>query len=206
MEELIASFLIQRGACKLPFGDFSLHVQGAVPDRPAKVIVAPELSYHFHRQKNQVTRELAEYLSAHLKCNEQEAVQRLEAWSDNALQLLQRNETIYLPSVGTLSMEHSGKIILQKENLQRLFPKVNAEVAIHKDTAHTLLVGDTESDSREMHQLLHENVEEEQSNRWWIAALILLFAAVAIYGFFYFTGNHASYLNPQNTPATYISK
>ncbi|MCO5286101.1 MAG: hypothetical protein M9898_06775 [Chitinophagaceae bacterium] len=206
MEEFIASFLVQKGICRMPFGDLSLHMQGAVPDRSGKVMAGPEFTYRFQRQKNQVSREFADYLSHHLSCNEAEAVQRLEAWSENTLQRLQHAETIHFPLIGTLTMEQSGKIQLNRENTFSLFPKVNAEVAVHKDTAHTLLVGDTESDSREMHHLLHENVEEEQSNRWWIAAIILLLTAAAIYGFFYFTGNHASYLNPQNTPATYISK
>ncbi|MCO6498251.1 MAG: hypothetical protein J5I50_11390 [Chitinophagaceae bacterium] len=206
MEELIASFLAQKGECKLPFGDLILQKASAYADRPAQLMGGPEFNYVLQKGNGQMTRDFSVYIARYMNCTVEEAESKVASWANNAVEKIHNSGTIDIPSVGTLYENEAGKIQLRNATPQEFFPAVKAEFAVHEGEAHKMLVGDTESDTKEMHQLLHEAQNDNTGSRWWIAALILLFIAVVLYGFFYLTGNHPSYLNPENAPATYISK
>lgn len=96
------------------------------------------------------------------------------------LQNLQAYEELKLENIGSFYMDENGKLHFKSSSLPAAyFPDVVAERVIHPDVAHSILVGDTHTNSTAMtEQLLQE--EPVAKSRWWIAATVLAVAAIAI--------------------------
>lgn len=86
------------------------------------------------------------------------------------------------------------------------FPETIAERVIHPDVAHQILVGDKETNSTAMAELLND--DSVAKSRWWIAAVIMAVLGLVTIFVYYSqnaagaTGN-AMPVEPTTAPKTY---
>lgn len=206
MNDIIASFLVQHGECRLEgIGRFSVLVQSAVSDVASKVIYPPETSYTFTDGSEYTSEELIAYAAFKWHTDLSTAADRIRNWTNAANQQLGNGGTVMLPSIGKLSRDDNDIFVLQPEKSTVHLQPVPANRVIHETDTHKILVGDVESDSEKMNQLL--NPESADPGRpWWKAALIILIATIVLYLIYAISGGFQKLLHPQDPPATYISK
>lgn len=206
MNDIIASFLVQHGECRLQgIGRFNVHLQSAVSDVASKVIYPPETSYIFTDGSEYTSEELIAYAAFKWHTDLSTAGNQIKNWTDDANQRLKNNEIIHIPAIGKISRDDKDNFIFQAERSQVHLPPVPAHRVIHEKDTHKVLVGDVESDSEKMNQLLHPDAVRVHQT-WWKAALILFLITLVVYLIFVFSGGFKISIHPQNPPATYISK
>lgn len=203
MNELITSFLIQNNECLLPgIGKFSLKRACAINDVAAKKILPPEIEVVFSPNGMAISERLPEYIAGKKSTTIEAAHKMIEEWTFDTKSQLSRGEGVSLPSLGTLAMS-DGKISF--ENVQpHLFPTVTAERVIHENDPHKVLVGDKETDSSAVNELIHP--AENDSHKWWKAALILFLSGLIILIIYFLSNGFGIHLHPESAPSTYISK
>jgi len=168
MQNKIASFLFQHKTCPLPgLGTLSVTHTGAGVDFSNKLIQAPKTGISFDERETDATA-LISYLSATTGAGAQEAEQALGHFCDS---LKTGGETTW-DSIGSFQVDASGKINFTPEEVPAAFAQpVIAERVIHPDAAHQILVGDKETTTTVMTEMLNE--KPEAKDRWWIWAIVL---------------------------------
>lgn len=203
MNELITSFLIQNKQCLLPgIGKFSLKRACAINDVAAKKILPPETEVVFSPNGMAISERLPEYIAGKKSTTLDEAHKMIEEWTFDTKSKLSRGEGVSFPSLGTLVMS-DGKISFENVH-PHLFSIVTAERVIHENDSHKVLVGDKETDSSAVKELIHP--AENDSRKWWKAALILFLVGLVILIFYFLSDGFGIHLHPEPAPATYISK
>ena len=213
MQDLIASFIIQSKECKLPgIGKFRQVITAAEADIANKQIIPPVTEFLFTGKEEKISNELINYIAVKKNVPIAEAQALIKEWCSNISFKLKNGEELLLPSLGSLKKVALGNIFFHRENDIPFFMPVAAERVIHQNSVHAVLVGDRETNSSVMNQLLSEE-EVLPNNTWKIVALILLIACL-LFLFFYFyqhpfslssLGNQGK-ISPQAPPATYINK
>lgn len=203
MNELITAFLIQKGECELAgIGKFSLQRKCAVSDVAEKKILPPEYEVVFSENGHSFSENLYAYIANKKNLSEEEAHDLLNRWSFESKAAVARGESITFPSLGFFS-KIDDKPLFSNEH-SNLFAPVTAERVIHENDSHKVLVGDKETDSTAMSELLYQ--EETRERKWWVAALILFIVGLAILLFYYLSNGFGMHLHPEEAPSTYISK
>jgi hypothetical protein len=183
MQKQIASYLFQHKTCPLPgLGTLSVVNTTAESDFTTKTFAAPKSSIHFEQAETDATG-LLNYLSATTGADKYEATEALSHFCDVLKQKVTDEPKIQLDSIGTFSVDASGKINFEETELPFAFAQpVFAERVIHPDAEHNILVGDKESTNTEMTELLAPKTAIK--DRWWIWAILLgaiAIAAIVIY-------------------------
>lgn len=205
MNEVIASYLVQKGSCKLPnIGRLTRERSFAVNDVASKEIQPPQIHYKLYNEDTELSEGLIEYAAEKKSLNLQAAKQLLLTWCDETAYNLGSNKTVILPLVGTLKKEGEGIVLLPVKKKFSL-SSVKAERIIHEADSHKIIVGDKHSTNVAMKEY-YNNHEDEQDLRWHKPALILFIAAAVIYLIYITSNGFGVHLNPAEPPSTYISK
>ncbi|MBK8608778.1 MAG: hypothetical protein IPL84_02185 [Chitinophagaceae bacterium] len=172
MQQQIASYLFQNKSCPLPgLGTLSIQQSGAVVDFSNKMIAAPKTIVHF-TEKETDPAGLLSYLSAKTGGEFDDVVAAVDHFCDNLKNEIDRQQKVILENIGRFSVNGSGKIVFEQEELPPAFLQpVNAERVIHPDAEHQILVGDRETTNTVMTELLAP--KEQTTDRWWIWAIVL---------------------------------
>lgn len=116
-------------------------------------------------------------------------------------------EELPLATSGSFYMDENGQLHFKSLSIPAAFlPGATAQRVIHPDVAHHLLVGDKETNSAAMTELLSDDTVTK--SRWWIAAIIMTGIALVIVFVYYSqnaagdTGN-ALPVAPATAPKTY---
>ena len=184
MEKLLTAYLFQYKNCPLPgVGTLLLHPGHAEFLPGQKRMLAPfpfiELS-----SREVSTGSLINFITGQKNINTPEAVQLLNNYCTEIKQLGVNEERAF-SSAGSFYRDENENIHFKSVSLPAAyFPEVVAERVIHPDVAHNILVGDTETNSAAMTELLNTG-EEKKRSRWWIAAISLgVIAAIALIIYF----------------------
>ncbi len=172
MEKLLATYLYEYKNCPLPgIGSLVLNLGQAKLLPGEKRMLAPmpfiELS-----NKEISADTLVSFLSAENDTRVSEAETYLHRFCER-LNNLQANEELPLASAGSFYKDSSEVLYFKTVPLPTAyFPAVAAERVIHPDVTHNILVGDTETNSAAMTEMLNSASATSRS-RWWIAAISL---------------------------------
>lgn len=182
MQNKIASYLFQHKSCPLPgLGTLSVINTGAEVDFSNKQIHAPQTIICFNDTETDAAG-LLSYLSATSGVDQHEAEQALGHFCNS----LKAGAGTNWDSIGSFHVDASGKISFTPEALPAAFAQpVIAERVIHPDVAHQIRVGDKETTTTVMTELLNE--QPEAKDRWWIWAIVLGVIALVVL-LIYFTG------------------
>ncbi len=160
--DVIAASFFRKKRCVLPgIGRLELKLQPAGYDFPQQQISAPRPLISFTPARD----------TEHI-FNEFSAISQL------LLEKLLRSGEVAVTGLGVFTYGN-GIVDFQAAVLpEALLQPVQAGKVIHKDAAHSMLVGDRETTTTEMQELLNE--AEPAAGRWWKAAAFLAAAALGL--------------------------
>jgi len=188
MQELITSYIIQSKECKLVgLGKFTRTTVHAEQDIVNKRMLPPSTEIVFTTREEKISDELIKYIADKKKIDPSEALTLIKKWCAETKAKLKNGEEILLQPLGILKKGALGNILFHTENSPLFFVPVAAERVIHKNSEHSVLVGDKETTSSVMNQFYHVEETNKKSNAWKIFAIILLLIALVLL-FFYFYG------------------
>ena len=177
MQKLLANYLFQHKKLVLPnVGTLEIRNAEAVAVASEQKITAPVpvIDFSDHAGDNP---EIADYIAAnkHISCAEADHL--LKKFCEE-IQHLAPGAKVTLNGAGSFYRDADDKIDFEAITLPGYYyPDVHAERVIHPDSAHSILVGDKETDSHVMTEYYAEE-EPSKRQRWWIAAIILFLLAV----------------------------
>lgn len=213
MNDLITSFIIQSKDCRLPgIGRFRTAKIFARTDIVNKQIIPPFIEYSFTPREEKISDGLINYVAAKKDISVLAAQKMIKAWSSHTLNRLKNGEEVFLTSLGSLKKNESGSIFFTEKKDVVFYEPVPAERVIRKYSEHAVLVGDKETTSSAMNQLLNEEVIVKRNN-WKVAASVLLALGLLLL-FFYFYQHSFSFsaignqtqVAPGQPPATYTPR
>ena len=186
MQELIASYLIQKRECHLPLlGSFAIKQQPASLDVADKIISPPTDEIIYNENETYLPDGLKNYVShlQHIQLHEAEEI--INNWCLNAKMSLDSGEKIIFNSIGTLQKDPAGNMLFQTMDGINFYEPVIAERIIHKNDEHAVLVGDKETTSGAMNEFYREDVIIEKKYSWKLWAIILLALALLVLIFYF---------------------
>ncbi len=206
IENHIAPFLSRKRKCILPgVGQFSLHDEEPVFDQASQVIHPPVTTVNFREDAGYST-EFEDYVARQENISVPEAANAYRSFSDSLFSLKQ-DEEFTIPLLGAFFADGTGKLRFRQAVIRSYRQAVPAIRVVHPEASHAILVGDRESDSVEMTELLHHD-EDPQRSKWWIAAIVILLASLAAIFIHYSKhdgfGNNRK-VSPAPEPETYTT-
>ena len=214
MQELITSFIIQSKECKLAdIGKFKKIYKSAASDIANQQILPATTDLSFTGREEKISDDLVKYVADRKRISTSEALKEIKDWCADTKAKLKNGETILFESLGVLKREAFANVFIPSENAIQFFEPVPAERVIHKNSEHTMLVGDKETTSSIMSQFYQVEETAAKSNAWKITAIILLAIALVLLFFYFYAhpfslaelGNQQKVV-PSSAPATYLSK
>jgi hypothetical protein len=183
MENLLATYLFQHKICPLPtIGTLIVRAGNAQASLAEKKITAPIPFIEYSEQENSA-KELTNFIARYLNVDLEKAEHLLTLYC-KAVHQLQAYEELGLATAGSFYKDEHGSLHFKSASMPAaFFPEVMAERVIHVDAAHQMLVGDTQTNTIAMSELL--NGEEPIRNKWWVAALVLALLSFALIFYYY---------------------
>ncbi len=214
MLNLITSYLIQSGEVVLRgIGSFTLVSTPSTLDVANKEILPPVYEYRFSDISGQPEEATIQYLAYKKGIDSKEALEEMKQFCSQLKEKILSGEKIRFNSIGILQADSSGNIVFEPENIQSFYQAVPAIRVVHKEVKHAMIVGDKETNSSEMNEILNGEPETQTRNSFWKIAAIILFligAGILIYHF-YSSASENPFGNgnkviPQAKSDTYISR
>ena len=208
MEKLLTSYLYNFKNCPLPtVGSLVLQTGTASSQQSEKKILAPQPHVQFVSKEINADG-LLQFIADSKNIEVSAASDQLSRYCDSLLEM-QPYEEIKLDSAGSFYLADDGELSFKYTVLPAsFFPAVNAERVIHPDVSHEMLVGDTQTNTATMAELL-DTRQDTRRPKWIWAAVGLGLAAVLALVIYSLnrTGNNAfgnsSGINVTEAPATY---
>ncbi len=167
-------------------GKFSVETKAAQIDFASRNIASAQSKIIFSNEKLQPEKKFYSFLANELNINEEQAIISFAIFISEIKDELDADKPVYFKGIGTLVKEKTRTISFQPETLPVFFPVITAEKIIRKNVGHTVLVGEEEKTSDEMHAaLLQPNTIQKE--RWWIAAVILAVIGITTIASYYLT-------------------
>ena len=210
MENLLTSYLYTYKNCPLPtVGSLLLQAGSAVAEHSEKKMFSPVPSVLFVSKETNAD-ELLQYISLKKNIDVQQASDLLSSYCDRLLQM-QPYEEIPLGSAGTFYTNEEGELHFRSAVLPAAFlPVVTAGRVIHPDVSHRMLVGDTQTNTSTMAELL-DNQGNSRRPKWiWAAIGLGIAGLLALTLYLMNNGKGGSFGNSSPVkaspaPATYQS-
>ncbi|HLA52496.1 MAG TPA: hypothetical protein VK618_04295 [Flavitalea sp.] len=188
MIQLVAEYLTQKKSFSLPgIGTIYIERVPAQSDFVNRQLLPPFYHYRFDRHFDSPDREFFIFLGARKGLEEQEAIRQYNEWTEQLRESLSSRKTSKLEGIGVLKKEAGGELRFEATNHPRSFDiKVHAERLIRSNASHHMLVGDRETTTVVMNDLLHDE-HAVRERAWWIYVLVIiaLVAVAALVYFFY---------------------
>lgn len=210
MDKLLTAYLLYYKHCPLP-GIGSLHLQQV----PASVVAAdgiitsPKDEIYFS-SKEISSDELLDFIATEKNIGVQEASGMLADYC-RKLQDMDAYNEIELQPTGKFYVDAEGNLQFKTATLDAAFlPDVPAVRVIHPQQSHSMLVGDTQTDSAAMTAFYTED-EVVAKSRWWIWPVVIFITAALIFIFYISDGLHnplfgnAQAIEKTSTEKTYKS-
>jgi CCDC81-like prokaryotic HU domain 1 len=182
MVDLVTKYFITHNEVALPgVGMLKVSQADARYDAARQMLLPPRLQFQWNPQssENQGIQSLAGFVSRHTQLTEEESFDAITGFCNNIKTALAEKGSFEWNGLGKLvriSDDTTG--FVPDAALDEFLPQLSAPRAVHTGVSHQLLVGDKETNSADMQQLLLE--EEVEEGRWWIAALVAGIAGLAL--------------------------
>lgn len=210
MEKELAAYLYQYKNCPLPsIGALLLQPGKAVFSAGEKQFSAPIPIIELSSKENKANA-LIHFLATEMSITPQDADMALGEYC-NTLKRLQPHEESPLSMAGSFYKDENDQLHFKSVGLpSAFFPEIIAERVVHQDTSHDMLVGDIQTNTAAMSEMLHAG--EAKKKYWWWAAVIFAILGFALTGIYYtgqnqkpvFFGN-IQQVEPKVSAKTYIS-
>jgi hypothetical protein len=197
MQKLLADFLFKNKYCSIPnVGTLQLVETAANSIFGEQKIAAPFPEILFSTIEKD-TDELKNFIVSEKKATSSEVVAFLEKLGGD-INALTADGKINIPNAGDFYKNQVGEISFTQEALVPHFtPPVMAHRVVHPNSTHTMLVGETETNTASMAEYLAED-EPTKKSKWWIAAVIIAVLAAAAIGFYFTDINKNTFFGNSN--------
>ena len=183
MEKLLATYLFQYNICALPsIGALVLKPGNAETIAGNNRILGP-MPHIELIQKEISPFDLTDFIARHQNISKATAQHLLAQYCEAIKQLPPFGE-LGMHTAGSFYVDEQAVLHFKSASMPAVFsPEVLVERIIHSDTPHQLLVGDTQTNTVAMSELLNE--EAPKKSRWWIAALVMAIIGFALLFYYY---------------------
>jgi hypothetical protein len=175
MVELLTQYFIQHKEVVLPgIGQLQATPVSAKYDASRQMMLPPSLQFQWQPKPSLSTQPLMGFISLHSQLSEEESFDAVNDLISRIKDSIEQNEAWIWPGVGKLVAMAGGKIgFVPDSQLETYFTAIDAPRISHAGRTHQMLVGDKETNTVEMHQMLNEEEELAEEGRWWIPSLLL---------------------------------
>lgn len=185
MIEILNSYLILHKSISIPgLGTIYVERLPANSDFVNRQILPPGYQFRFDKYFDAPDKEFFSYLATEKHIADFEAIRIYNEWAYELRNKLKGEEPVEWKDVGRLYQDASGEVHFQPQKAEQLLLRpVAAERVVRSNAAHSMLVGDKETTTLAMSEMLTE--ESSGKNPWWIYALIIAFIAgiILVYKF-----------------------
>jgi hypothetical protein len=180
---LLHDYFIQNGSLSLPgIGVFRLVRISPQADLANRKLLPPSYTVRFDNRNSTPSKELFSYIAMRTGMDELDAVRRMNHYAYDIKDRLQHGGKVEWPGMGTLLPDNGSGFGFEPNRMTFDFTsEVDARRVIHKQSQHTVIVGDEEKTNEEMQEIL---LEPERKPGWvsgfWFRALLIALVAAAI--------------------------
>jgi hypothetical protein len=155
-------------------------------DAAQQIMLPPQTSFQWlpADKVSDSPQSLIGFISRQTGQNEEESFELLHQFcSDFKATLLQQGEWIW-PGIGKwVALNGNQAGFVPEKELENYYAAIPAVRVVQKGRVHSMMVGDRETNTGAMQEMLMENVEsDEQEGRWWIPALVIGIVALGLIG------------------------
>jgi len=185
--DVLKSYLVQNKSINIPgLGTVYMETVPAQSDFVNKQLLPPHYVYRFDKYFDAPDKEFFSYLSSRKKIPDYEAIKWYNELAYNIRSDIRNKEEAVWGEIGIFKKDEAGEIVFEETALHLpLFSPVPAERVVRTNASHHMWVGDRETTTTQMSELLQEEVYVEKE-AWWIYALILAAVGLCISFFHYY--------------------
>jgi hypothetical protein len=183
MQQLLADYLFQNKQCAFPqIGTLHIKNTAASSIFGERKISAALPVIEFNDEVHS-TEHVEAYIALQKNITRDDAAQQLKKMVEDIL-ALPLGQRLEIPSVGKFYKDENDKIgFIAVEAPAHFLPQVVAERVVHPNDSHTMLVGETETNTAAMVEYFSEE-EPTMKSKWWIFAIASFTVAAAVVGFY----------------------
>jgi hypothetical protein len=198
MQKLLADYLFQYKKCALPqIGTLQIKNIPASSIFGERKISAPIPVIEF-KEEIHSTEEVEAYIATHKNITRDAAADLLKKMVED-IQALPLGQRLEIPNAGKFCKDENDKIgFIAEEAPAHFLPQVIAERVVHPNDSHTMLVGETETNTAAMAEYFSEEDEPVMKSKWWIFAIVSFAIATAAVGFYVSAKNAGSFFGASN--------
>jgi hypothetical protein len=212
MDELISQYLFQNSKCPLPgIGTLYLSEKAARLNNADHLLSAPVSVAHFSVDAGDPT-PLIRFISGMQKTDVATAGKRLEAYCRQLSSLRDQQEWV-IAGAGRFLSDAEGVVSFEPETLPDHFmPDVPVKRVIRNDAAHSITVGDKETDNHMMTEILKGKSKVSKFSKGEIAVFFILVFSLALIAYYFKTGDDVALFGNKapvvikKEPAQYLEK
>jgi nucleoid DNA-binding protein len=183
MYQYIHKYFALHKTVSLPgIGSFTVETQNAKLDFIEKTLRAPVYNIRYNKY-DKADENFYLFLSKETGVDETDAYGNFNNFLQQLKDELERERVVILEGIGTLTKNALGYSFVASETVQKYFPDLHAERIIREDAQHTVMVGERERTSAEMHK--HFQNRDVKEEKWMVSALILGVIGVAAIVIYY---------------------
>ncbi len=190
MYPVFKKFLALHHHLSLPgIGNFSVQEMPASIDIANRSVEPPVSKISFSGDKLPADKFFFHFLAQELNVDEVQAIRNFTDFTAQLQSDINDHKTIAFKNFGNLCKQSSGEIHFEPKAMPEYLPVIISERVIRKNTTHTVMVGEDEKTSVEMHAALQEE-EVAEVDRWWIPAIVLGLIGIAALIYYYNVLHH----------------
>jgi hypothetical protein len=200
MFAVLNAYLFQHRSISIPgLGTIYLETQAAAVDVADRTMLPPTYRFRFDKYFDAPDAAFFSYLATQRNIVDYEAIKWYNEFSLDLRNRIRTEEAVNWDGVGILKKDGSGNVLFESAKAPAFFQQPTPAIRVNRqDAQHTLLVGDRERTSGEMNEWLHEEEAGRRKLSWWVIALILAVAGLAVLGWHFYshgwsTGNQLKF-------------
>jgi hypothetical protein len=197
MHQLLADYLFQCKQCAIPqIGTLHIKNLAASSIFGERKISAPIPVIEFSDDICN-TDHFESFIALQKNITRDEAARQLKKIAED-IQSLTLGQRLDIPNAGKFYKDENDKIgFIAVEASTHFLPQVNAERVVHPNDSHTMLVGETETNTAAMAEYYSEE-EPAMKSKWWIFAIVLFVISTAAIVFYLSNKNPDSFFGAAN--------
>jgi len=189
MFAVLNAYLFQHRSISIPgLGTIYLETLPAEADVADRTMLPPVYRFRFDKYFDAPDKEFFGYLASQQNMLDFEAIKWYNEFSFELRNRIRAEDQVSWDGVGILKKDGSGNILFESVKAPAFFLQPTPAMRVQREDAqHTLVVGDRERTSGEMNEWLQEENNGRRRIAWWVIAVVLAVAGLAVLGWHFYT-------------------
>jgi len=189
MFAVLNAYLFQHRSISIPgLGTIYLETLPAEADVVDRTMLPPGYRFRFDKYFDAPDKEFFGYLASQQNMLDFEAIKWYNEFSFELRNRIRSEEQVNWDGVGILKKDGSGNVLFESVKAPAFFLQPTPAIRVQREDAqHTLVVGDRERTSGEMNEWLQEENNGRRRISWWVIAIVLAVAGLAVLGWHFYT-------------------